>query len=116
MRIHIWTPEFLRLPRIVLEVHQVPTFLRFRLPVLPPYFLSRAPSWLSINATTGQVSGTPLDWFLSCDLLAANAAGRTGVWATTMTVTGALITNDADNGPYAMDVSGITSDGADSTE
>ena len=52
-------------------------------------------------------------------MLASNAAGKTGVWATTMTVTGppTITTNDADEiGLYAADVSGtIISDGDDSS-
>ncbi len=98
-----------------------PTFYTVAATGSPTWFgLGRAPSWLSINSTTGQVSGTPPSiGSYPITFLAANVAGKTGVWATTMTVTGppALTTNDADEiGLYGADVSGtITSDGADST-
>jgi hypothetical protein len=98
-----------------------PTFFRLAATGSPTWFgLGRAPNWLSINATTGDVSGTPPSiGSYPVTFLAANAAGRTGVWATTLVVTNAptLTTNEADEiGLYGADVSGtITSDGADST-
>jgi hypothetical protein len=98
-----------------------PTFYRLAATGSPTWFgLGRAPNWLSINATTGDVSGTPPSiGSYPVTFLAANAVGKTGVWATTLVVTNAptLTTNEADEiGLYGADVSGtITSDGADST-
>ena len=83
------------------------------------YGFANAPSWLDINSTSGQISGTPpAVGTYGVKILATDAQGRLeSGQPTCVTAPPVLTTNAADEiGLYGADVSGtITSDGGDGT-
>ncbi|MBC8348264.1 MAG: putative Ig domain-containing protein, partial [Verrucomicrobia bacterium] len=87
----------------------------------PNWFgIYQAPAWMSVNSSTGQLSGTPTAaGSFNVTLIVSTANGLTGAWQTKIKVTAApSVTADAASeiGLYGADLTGaVTGTGGDTT-